>query len=92
MRTFLRAVSVVLLVVGVPAGVLATAGLSYSWLAPVQPPPSMNEGPGMAGLLGWMLLIPSAVAVIVGIAMHLFLNASRPPDGIAWTREHKRLW
>jgi len=76
MRTFLRAVSVVLLVVGVPAGVLATAGLVYSWLAPVQAPPSMNELP----------------AVIVGIAMHIGLNASRPPDDVAWTREHKRLW
>ena len=92
MRTFLRAVSVVLLVVGVPAGVLATAGLVYSWLAPVQAPPSMNELPGMAGLLGWMLVIPSTLAVIVGIAMHIGLNASRPPDDVAWTREHKRLW
>jgi len=92
MRTFLRAVSLLLLVVGALAGALATAALGYSWLVPVQPPPSLNEGPGTARLLGWILFIPSAAAVIVGIAMHLGLNASRPPDDVAWTREHKRLW
>jgi hypothetical protein len=92
MRTLLRAISVLLLIVGVLVGVLATVALGYSWLAPVQPPPSLDEGPGMAALLGWILFIPSAVAVVVGIAMHLGLNASRPLSDIVWSREHKRLW
>jgi hypothetical protein len=84
--------SVVLLVFGALAVGVATIALAYSWLAPVQPEPSMNEGPGMAGLLGWILLIPGLAAVVVGIAMHLGLNASLPPGDVAWAREHRRLW
>jgi hypothetical protein len=91
-RTISRVISVLLLVTGLPALGLAAVALAYAWLAPVQPPPSLNEGPGMAGVIGWILLIPSAVAVIVGIAMHVGLNATRAPKDIAWAREHRRLW
>lgn len=92
MRTIFHVVSVVLLLVGLPATALATIALAYSQLAPMQPPPSMNEGPAMAGFLGWMLLVPSAVAVVSGIAMRLGLNANRPQGDVEWARAHKRLW
>jgi len=93
-RAILQAVSVLLLIVGVPATALAIVALTYSWIAPVQPPPSLNEGPGMAGALGWMLLVPGGLAVIVGLAMRRGLNATRAPDEIVdpeWARRHRRL-
>lgn len=91
-RTFFRAVSVVLLSVGLPGAGLAIVALTYSSVAPVQPPPSLNEGPGLATMVGWMLLIPSAVAVVAGVALHLRLNASQRPEDVALARARRRLW
>lgn len=91
-RTIFHVVSLLLLIVGIPATALGALAVGYGWLAPVEPPPSLNEGPGMAWFLGWILLVPSAVAVISGIAMRLGLDATRPPGDIEWAREHKRLW
>ena len=92
MRATFRIVSILLLVFGVPGVLLAALALFYSWLASRPPPPGMNEGPGMAGVLGWMLLLPSAVALVVGIAMHVGLNSARSKDDVEWAREHRRLW
>jgi hypothetical protein len=91
-RAIFRAVSIVLLVVGVLAAALAMFALAVSWIVPPQPPPSMNEGHGMANAIGWMLLIPGAVAIAVGIAVHHGLNAAARPGDVAWAREHRRLW
>jgi hypothetical protein len=55
----------------------------------------MNEGPGMAAMFGWMLLVPGGVAVLVGVAMRMALKATRAPDEIVdpkWASQHKRLW
>jgi hypothetical protein len=48
-RTIFQVLSVLLLILGLPVIALATTALLYSWLAPDQPPPSMNEGPALAG-------------------------------------------
>lgn len=92
MRTAFQVVSVLLLIVGLPATALSLFALAYARLAPIQPPPSMNELPGMAGFLGWMLLVPSSIAVAVAFAMRYGLNATRPPGEIEWASQHKRLW
>lgn len=94
MRAIFRVASVLLMIAGVVAVVLALAAFLYSAVTPTQPPPSMNEGPGMAWMIGWLLLLPGGSAVIAGIAMRIALRTTRTPDEIVdseWSRQHKRL-
>jgi uncharacterized BrkB/YihY/UPF0761 family membrane protein len=92
MRTMLQVVAVLLLVVGVPATALASLALIYAWLAPIQADPLMNEGPAMAWALGWIFLVPSALAIVVAVAMLYRLNATRPATAVEWAGKHKRWW
>jgi hypothetical protein len=92
MRTAFKVVSVLLLIVGLPAMGLSILALAYARFSPIEPPPSMNEGPGMAGLLGLMLLVPSSIAVVVAFAMLYGLKATRPPGELEQASRHKRLW
>jgi len=92
LRAIFRVISVLLLVLGVPGALLSAVALLYAWLAPAQPPPSMNEGPAMAGFLGWILLLPCAVAIVLGIAVQVGLNSARSSNEVDWAREHRRLW
>jgi hypothetical protein len=92
MRAIFRVASVLLLVVGLPMTALSLCALAYARLAPIQPPPSMNELPGMAGFLGWVLLGPGVIAVVTAFAMRCGLNATRLPAELEWASRHKRLW
>ena len=92
MRAVFQIVSVLSLVFGVPMALLGATALLYAKWAPVQPPPSLNEGPGLAGFLGFFVTIFGSVSVLVGLAMLAGLRRWPKPDAeVQWARQHKRL-
>jgi len=92
MRTIFAVTSMIFLVVGALGMAMAAALLICSWAAPIQPPPSLNEGPALARFIGWGLLLISVPALVVGAAMMVGLRRSRSADEIARALRHKRLW
>jgi len=93
MRAAVQILSVLALVFGAPVALLGVAAvLSGKW-APAQPPPSLNEGQGLAEFLGLLMAVFGSVSVLIGVAMWAGLR--RWPKSIAdqqWARQHKRLW
>ena len=91
MRTVLQILCVVFFVVGALATLLGGAALLYARLAPVAPPPSLNEGPGLASLLGFFTTIVGVLSILVALAAFAGVRSlsKRDPD---WARGHKRLW
>ena len=95
MRTLFHLVSIALLGIGALVAFFGLLALAWAWLTPIQPPPSMNEGPGMVGLGGLYFLAMGACSVFMGLMIWAVLKASRPPHEIVspdWARAHKRLW
>lgn len=92
MRVAFRILSYLLLVFGAfttPFGLLA---LFFAKAGPIHPPPSIDEGPGLASLLGWIIVTAGLVSALVGFAIRAALRAK--PDAELdreWAREHKRL-
>jgi hypothetical protein len=91
MRIICAVASIIFLIVGVLGAALASTFFVSVWAAPIQPPASHNEWPGLARFIGWLLLFPSLAAVVVGAAMVVGIRRSRSPDDIARARRHKRL-
>jgi len=93
MRALFQILSVLFLVFGTPVALLGASALLYAYWAPVQPPPSLNEGPGLAGFLGLFMTIGGSVTVLLGCAMLAGLRALQKPEAeLQWGRDHKRLW
>jgi hypothetical protein len=91
MRTVLQILSVVFLVVGALATLLGGVALLYAKLAPAEPPPSLNEGPGLAGLLGFSATIFGVFSILIALAAFAGVQSlsKRDPN---FARNHKRLW
>jgi hypothetical protein len=86
-------VSVLALVLGAAVALLGATGLLYAKWAPAAPPPSLNEGPGLAGLLGFSMTIFGSGSVLIGLAILAGLRRRpRPSAEVQWARHHKRLW
>ena len=79
MRTAFQILSVLFLVLGAPLALLGVTALLYANWAPVQPPPSLNEGPGLAGVLGLLMTIAGSGSVLLGLATLAGLRASPKP-------------
>ena len=95
MRTLFQLLAFVLIGLGLPAAALGLFVLGWSLFAPVQPPPSLNEGPGLGRLIGSLFLGAGSLSAFIGLITVLVLRATRPSDGHGsdrWLREHKRLW
>ncbi len=93
MRGALQILSVLLLVFGAPVALLGAAALLSAKWAPADPPPSLNEGLGLAGLLGFFMTISGSVSVLVGMGILTGLRRWPKPDAeVQWARQHKRLW
>ena len=52
MRGTIQILSVLSLLLGAPVALLGAVAMLYAKWAPAQPPPSLNEGPGLPGFLG----------------------------------------
>ena len=99
MRTVLRVLAYLLLVFGLPTTLFGLLVLGYSSLmrlAPRPPPPSLNEGPGLAAFFGMLFLLSgvftSALGIIVDVTLKSSQNRTAPPAASpAWKREHERL-
>jgi hypothetical protein len=93
MRTIFYLTSLALLGLGALALVPGLVVLLYSHVAPMQPPPALDEGAGLGRIVGWFLVAGGALSVIVGTAPMSALRATRPPhETAAWAHQHKRLW
>ncbi len=93
MRALFQILSVLFLVLGTPVALLGASALLYAYWAPVQPPPSLNEGPGVAGFLGFFMTIFGSVSVLIGLVMLGGLRRWPKPDvEVQRARQHKRLW
>ena len=93
MRAVFQIVSILSLVFGAAVALLGATALLYAKWARAQPPPSLNEGPGLAGLLGFFMTIFGSVSVLIGLAMLAGLRRWQKPDvEVQWARQHKRLW
>jgi len=93
MRGVFQILAVLSLLFGAAIALLGAAAWLYAKWTPVDPPPSLNEGPGLAGLLGFSMTIFGSVCVLIGIGM--FAGLRRWPKSEAeaqWSSEHKRLW
>jgi len=53
----IQILSVLALLVGAPVALLGAVAMLYAKWAPAQPPPSLNEGPGLAAFLGLFMTI-----------------------------------
>lgn len=92
MRAVFQILSVLSLVFGAAVALLGATALLYAKWVPDQPPPSLNEGPGMAGFLGFFMTIFGSVSVLIGLAMLAGLRRWPKPDAeVRWARHHKRL-
>jgi NhaP-type Na+/H+ or K+/H+ antiporter len=94
-RTTFQVVAFLLLGLGVPIAVFGLLSLICSWLTPDQPPPSLNEGQGLADLVGRGLVTLGGVCVLLGVIIVLALRTNSAPGttGSAdWLRRHRRLW
>jgi hypothetical protein len=92
MRAVFQILSVLSLAFGVAVALLGVTALLYAKWAPAQPPPSLNEGPGLAGLLGFFMTIFGSVSVLLGVAMLAGLRRwPKPAADLQWARQHKRL-
>jgi len=93
MRGVFQILCVLCLVFGAVVALLGATALLYAKWAPAQPPPSLNEGTGLAGLLGFYATILGSVSVLIGLAMLAGLRRWPKPDAeVQWARQHKRLW
>jgi len=93
MRDVFQILPVVFLVGGTPSALLGASALLYAHWAPIRPPPSLNEGPGLAEVLGVVMTIAGSVSVLLGVSMLAGLRALPKPEArLKWIREHKRLW
>ena len=93
MRAVFQILSVLSLVFGAAVALLGVTALLYAKWAPVEPPPSLNEGPGLAGFLGFFMTIFGSVSVLIGVAILASLRRWPKPDAdVQWARQHKRLW
>lgn len=95
MRTIFQVASFVLIGLGVPVAGFGLLMLIYSWLTPPQPPPSLNEGLGLAHFIGWGLFAMGSVSVMIGGAVVSALRANPAPGdtgNVDWRRRHRRLW
>ena len=93
MRGVIQILSVLSLLFGAAVALLGAVAMLYAKWAPVQPPPSLNEGPGLAGFLGFFMTIVGSVSVLTGLAMQAGLRRWPKPDAeLQWARHHKRLW
>lgn len=92
MRTWFQVLSVLFFVFGAPATLLGVVALLYAKLAPVQPAPSLNEGPGMAGFLGFFVVILGSVSLALGFATLAGVRALSNPRSTDWARKHRRFW
>lgn len=63
------------------AGIIALglAGVGFGLFAPVQPPPSLNEGHALAFVLGAMTTLVGVVLVSLGAAIRIGLKNGVPP-------------
>lgn len=94
-RATLQALSLLLIGLALPVGALGLFILFWSWLVPVQPAPSLNEGLGLGRLVGSLLLGMGCLCFFGGVVIVSALRKIRPPDENAsdhWLRRHKRLW
>lgn len=57
MRGTIQILSVLSLLLGAPLALLGAVAMLYARWAPAQPTPSLNEGPGLAGFLGFFMTI-----------------------------------
>ena len=93
MRGMIQILSVLSLLLGAPVALLGVVAMLYAKWAPDQPPPSLNEGPGLAGFLGFFMTIFGSVSVLAALAMLAGLRRWPTPDAeLHWARRHKRLW
>ena len=93
MRGLIQILSVLSLLLGAVVALLGTAAMLYAKWAPAQPPPSLNEGPALAGFFGFFMTIAGSVSVLTGLAMQAGLRRWPKPDAESqWARHHKRLF
>jgi hypothetical protein len=93
MRGMIQILSILSLLLGAPVALLGAVAMLYAKLAPAQPPPSLNEGPGLAGFFGFSMTIFGLVSVLAALAMLAGLRRWPKPDAeLQWARRHKRLW
>jgi hypothetical protein len=93
MRAVFQILSVLSLVFGAAVALLGAVALLYAKWAPAQPPPSLNEGSGLAGFLGFFMTTFGSVSILIGLAMLAGLRRWPKPDAeVQWGRQHKRLW
>jgi hypothetical protein len=93
-RTLFHLASFVLLGLGALAVAFGLLWIAYALITPAQPPPSLNEGPALAGVAGLFFVVTGAGSAFVGLMISAVLKASRPPHELVspeWAREHKRL-
>jgi len=92
MRTVIQILCVLLLVFGALTTPLGLVALLYAKLAPVQPPPSLNEGPGLGELIGSCVTALGFVSGLLGFALRAGLRSKPDSESDpAWARRHKRL-
>lgn len=93
MRTVFHLLSFLLLGLGALTVALGLAALVFYCMTPPEPPPSLNEGLGLAGFLGWISLGAGGLAFLLGAALMSALRTTRPAhETPEWARQHRRLW
>ena len=80
MRTAFRISSVIFIAAGAVVIGIAAVLIAYSLFMPPQPPPSLNEGHGLAFFLGGCAAAIGVVSLSVGIAIRLGLRT--PGDSL----------
>jgi hypothetical protein len=92
-RGLIQILSVLSILLGTVVALLGAVAMLYAKWAPAQPPPSLNEGPGLAGFLGFSMIIFGSGSILAGLAMLAGLRRWPKPDAeLQWARRHKRLW
>jgi hypothetical protein len=94
-RTLFHLAAFALLGLGALAIAFGLFWLAWALITPAQPPPSLNEGPALAGVAGLFFVAMGVGSVFAGLIISAVLKATRPPHEVVspeWAREHKRLW
>ena len=75
MRRAIELAATTALVLGAAIVVLGVIGLGYAFFAPTQPPPSLNEGHGLAFALGLVTALVGVVVALVGLGIRSALRS-----------------